>query len=59
MVNCSFCSGVVERGTGTIYVQTDGKVLNFCSNKCQKNMLKLKRRPRDFKWTMEYKKKER
>lgn len=39
-----------------MYVKTDGKILNFCSSKCNKNMLKLNRKPRDFKWTSEIKK---
>lgn len=50
MVSCSFCSTNIEKGTGTIYVKNDGKILNFCSNKCQKNMLKLNRKARNFKW---------
>jgi large subunit ribosomal protein L24e len=54
MARCSFCREVIEKGTGKIFVKTDGKILNFCSNKCEKNMLKLKRKPRDTKWTKEY-----
>jgi large subunit ribosomal protein L24e len=54
MARCSFCKEVIEKGTGKIFVKTDGKILNFCSNKCEKNMLKLKRKPREIKWTKEY-----
>ena len=37
------------------WLTVDGKrALNFCSNKCEKNMLKLKRKPRDTKWTREH-----
>lgn len=51
MVNCSFCGKVIPRGTGKIFVRDNGTVLNFCSSKCEKNMLKLKRDARKFKWT--------
>jgi len=45
---------MIERGTGMIYVQKDAKILNFCSKKCEKNMLKLKRKAREQKWTAHY-----
>ncbi len=32
-------------------VLKSGKILNFCSNKCEKNMVKLRRKPVFFKWT--------
>lgn len=51
MARCSFCKTDIERGTGKIFVTKEGKVLNFCSRKCEKNMLKLKRLPRKLKWT--------
>jgi len=54
MVKCSFCGKDIEPGTGKIFVKTDGKVLHFHSMKCEKNMLKLGRKPRDFKWTEHY-----
>ncbi len=47
MVKCSFCGNEIEQGTGKIYVQIDGKILNFCSMKCEKNELKLKRKARE------------
>ena len=53
MARCSFCKKVIEKGTGKMFVKTDGKVLDFCSSKCEKNMIKLKRKPRDTKWTQE------
>jgi len=53
-VKCSFCKQNINKGTGKIYVQKTGKVLYFCSLKCEKNMLKLKRKPRTTKWTQEY-----
>jgi large subunit ribosomal protein L24e len=39
-----------------MYVRRDGKVLYFCSRKCEKNMLKLRRNPRKLKWTKYYQK---
>ncbi len=51
---CSFCGYEIEPGTGKMYVRRDGRVLYFCSGKCEKNMLKLKRNPRKLKWTKYY-----
>jgi len=48
---CSFCNKEIEPGTGILYVKLDGTKLYFCSSKCRKNMLKLKRDPRKLKWT--------
>ena len=54
---CSFCGNEIEHGTGKIYAKKDGTVLHFCKNKCQKNMLKLKRIPRRVRWSKHYAKK--
>jgi len=51
MSRCSFCGKIMERGTGTMFVKKDGKILYFCSSKCEKNLLKLGRVPRRIKWT--------
>jgi large subunit ribosomal protein L24e len=48
---CSFCGGEILPGLGTAYVRNDGSMLWFCSSKCRKSMLKLKRDPRKLKWT--------
>lgn len=56
MANCSFCGNEITKGTGKIFVYNTGKILNFCSSKCEKNMLKLKRTPHRFKWTKFYEK---
>ena len=53
---CSFCGREVLPGTGIMYVKNDGTVLWFCSSKCRKSMLELKRDPRKLKWTLKYKK---
>ncbi|MFB6088825.1 MAG: 50S ribosomal protein L24e, partial [Candidatus Aenigmatarchaeota archaeon] len=34
-----------------VFVRKNGKSLYFCSSKCEKNMLKLGRKPRKVKWT--------
>jgi large subunit ribosomal protein L24e len=54
MAKCSFCGNTLEMGTGKMFVEKDGKILYFCSSKCEKNLLKLGRRPRNEKWTKNY-----
>ena len=56
MTKCSFCGNDIEKGTGKMFVKKDGKVLHFCSNKCEKNQLKLKRKPITTRWTKLFKK---
>jgi len=56
MARCSFCDKNIEKGTGKIFVFKTGKVANFCSRKCEKNMLKLRRKSRNFKWASKEKK---
>jgi large subunit ribosomal protein L24e len=56
--NCAFCGQEFPLGTGIMYVKNDGSTLWFCSSKCRKNALKLKRDPRKFKWTNYYQKEE-
>lgn len=53
-MNCNFCGHGIERGTESIYVTQRGKALYFCSSKCGKNMLKLKRKQMRVKWTDKY-----
>ncbi len=55
-MECSFCNADIEKGTEKIYVTSRGDMLYFCSNKCEKNMLKLRRKARRVKWTSEYRK---
>ncbi len=54
MAKCSFCGLELPKGTGKMYVKKDGKILFFCSRRCEKNLLKLKRVPRETQWTDEY-----
>ena len=39
-----------------MFVYSSGKVINFCSNKCEKNQFKLKRKPLNVRWTEAYRK---
>ncbi|MBN1539874.1 MAG: 50S ribosomal protein L24e [Candidatus Thermoplasmatota archaeon] len=48
---CSFCGEKIEPGTGRMYVKKDGKIFFFCSTKCYKNMVNLKRVPRKTLWS--------
>ena len=54
--SCSFCGSDIEPGTGKLYVKKDGTKWNFCSNKCQKNMVELKRVNRNVRWTAAFEK---
>lgn len=54
MAKCDFCKIHIEKGTGKKFVKNDGKIFDFCSTKCEKNMFKLKRKPRTTRWTGEY-----
>ena len=51
MAKCTFCGRSIPKGTGMTFVRKTGKILNFCSRKCEKNMLKLGRIPRKVTWT--------
>lgn len=54
---CSYCGKEVEPGRGILFVQRSGSVLSFCSNKCKKSQLVLKRDPKKLKWTDRYERK--
>jgi large subunit ribosomal protein L24e len=54
-IKCSFCDISLEPGTGKMFVKRDGTVLYFCSSKCERNMLKLRRKRRKLKWAAESK----
>lgn len=59
MAVCTFCGQTLDKGTGKMYVKKDAKVFYFCSMKCEKNMIKLGRKPRTTKWTEAYTKEKR
>ncbi|MCD6575790.1 MAG: 50S ribosomal protein L24e [Nanoarchaeota archaeon] len=50
MPKCTFCGKEIPQNKGIMYVKNDGKVRWFCSSKCEKNALKLKRNPRKVRW---------
>jgi len=56
---CSFCGKEIAPGTGMGFVRRDGKVLRFCTAKCRKSTLNMRRDPRKFKWTEAWKLKQR
>ncbi len=54
MPTCSFSGERMEPGTGKMYVKSDGTVLYFKNSKCEKNFIKLGRKPFATKWTKFY-----
>jgi large subunit ribosomal protein L24e len=52
---CTFCGNEIEPGTGKMFIRKDGTIYNFCSMKCQKNLLILGRIPRRVRWTKNFK----
>jgi len=53
-MKCSFCHQTIRLGTGLLYAKNDGKLFYFCSGKCQKNMINLKRK--SVRWVKKTKK---
>ncbi|NCO11835.1 50S ribosomal protein L24e [Candidatus Pacearchaeota archaeon CG_4_9_14_0_2_um_filter_39_13] len=51
MAKCVFCGREQDDYKGTFLMKNDGTINYYCSNKCQKNHLKLKRDRRKIKWT--------
>ncbi len=54
MSKCTFCGNQIKEGTGKMFVYASGKVDYYCSNKCEKNIHKLRRKPLVIKWTETY-----
>lgn len=52
---CSFSGKPIPQGTGTMFVRKDGRILYFLGMKEQKNFFKLGRKPRETRWTEEFK----
>lgn len=55
MPDCTFCGNPLRKGTGLLFVRKDGKPFYFCSSKCRKNSIGLKREGRKKRWTKSYK----
>jgi len=49
MPTCSFCKKVYEFPRGLTLILNDGRLMHFCTSKCQRNF-KLKRDPKKVKW---------
>lgn len=54
MVKCVFCGKEEHAFKGVHFINNDGSVNFFCSKKCRKNTMKLKRDRRGLKWTAAY-----
>jgi large subunit ribosomal protein L24e len=50
MPRCSFCKKNYEFPRGLTLVLNDGNLMYFCSSKCKKNQLKLKRDNKKVNW---------
>ena len=57
MPACSFCKRNYEWPRGLSLFLNDGRTLYFCSSKCRKNMLNLKRDNRKVRWVVKDKNK--
>jgi large subunit ribosomal protein L24e len=51
---CTFCGDEIEPGTGRMYIKKDGVIFHFCTSKCFKNLVILRRVPRRTTWTRYY-----
>lgn len=54
MVKCVFCGRDEQHFKGVHLIKNDGSVNYFCSSKCRRNALKLKRDKRRLKWASAY-----
>ncbi|HYJ02447.1 MAG TPA: 50S ribosomal protein L24e [Nitrososphaeraceae archaeon] len=52
--NCFFCGQRISSASGIMLVKNDGSIQWTCSNKCKKNLRKLRRDPRKMKWTNKF-----
>jgi large subunit ribosomal protein L24e len=50
MPRCSFCKQIYEFPRGLTYILTDGNIKYFCSSKCRKNDLYMKRDNKKVNW---------
>ena len=54
MTKCVFCGREESSYKGVNVISNDGSVSFFCSGKCRKNALVLKRDKKKLKWTEAY-----
>ena len=50
MPRCSFCKQNYEFPYGLTLILNDGNIMYFCSSKCRKNAIDLKRDNKKVKW---------
>jgi len=43
-MKCVYCGAEIKRGTGIMYVRKSGDTFYFCSNRCFKNSVVLRRK---------------
>lgn len=55
MTKCTFCGKEEQPFKGVHLICNDGTISYFCSSKCRKNSLKLRRDKKKLKWTIFYK----
>ena len=53
-MKCSFCGKTIKKGTGVMLLKNDGKIMAYCSKKCERNA-KI-RKPLKVKWVTKKKK---
>ncbi len=51
MAKCSFCGGGIPDNRGKMAVKNDGRILWYCSSKCEKNS-GLGRAGKKTRWTL-------
>ncbi|MGI0141527.1 MAG: 50S ribosomal protein L24e [Candidatus Micrarchaeales archaeon] len=44
-MKCSYCTSEIEKGTGMMYVKKTGQIRYFCSKRCYKFEVKMKKKP--------------
>ncbi len=54
MTKCVFCGKEESPYKGVHQINNDGSIRFYCSSKCRKNALKLKRDRNKLKWTESY-----
>ena len=57
MVKCIFCGKEEHAFKGVHLIKNDNTISYFCSSKCRKNALKLKRDKRKIRWTNSFREK--
>ena len=51
---CSYCGEQIPPGEGMMYIRANGEVYQFCTKKCRKYQVKLKKHARKVRWTKYY-----